>query len=306
MEVNLQIPGIENYNKDVLFLVIPTMTYSETVLVMFRSKIMDRAMRIITRGELMKVTMTWRQAHFEAVMSGSLQLPHTGSNGTGVEKVIHSSPRSDTGEVKEFFLEHVRGPACTTQKVTIPPFSTISVHGNTSVRGHCMQVHMLAEPMPGPQLPRVVVPTATYRELHPGSLRVPICLCNLDANSIEMSIKTVVSQAMPANQVPPVVLTGTSEESNSNPQKGWVLEALDLQGLRERPKSEQEQARELMLKWEHLFACSNLDLGKTALIKHKIEVTDWMPFKEHYPCIPPHMYNDVRAHIQGMLDIGAI
>ena len=31
-----------------------------------------------------------------------------------------------------------------------------------------------------------------------------------------------------------------------------------------------------------------------------------MTFKEHYRCIPPHMYNDVRAHIQKMLDISAI
>ena len=47
-------------------------------------------------------------------------------------------------------------------------------------------------------------------------------------------------------------------------------------------------------------------LGKTALIKHKIEVTDQMPFKECYQCIPPHMYDDVKAHLQEMLDIGAI
>ena len=47
---------------------------------------------MITKGELMKVTMTWRQAHFGAVMSGLLQIPHTGSNGTRVKKeVIHSS-----------------------------------------------------------------------------------------------------------------------------------------------------------------------------------------------------------------------
>ena len=31
-----------------------------------------------------------------------------------------------------------------------------------------------------------------------------------------------------------------------------------------------------------------------------------MPFKEHYRCIPPHMYNDMRAHIQKMQDIRAI
>ena len=49
-----------------------------------------------------------------------------------------------------------------------------------------------------------------------------------------------------------------------------------------------------------------LTWAKTALIKHKIEITDWMPFKEHYQHIPSHMYNDMKAHIQEMLDIGAI
>ena len=92
------------------------------------------------------------------------------------------------------------------------------------------------------------------------------------------------------------------EGSTCNPQKGWNVEALDLQGLGEWPKTEQEQARELPLEWEHLFACSNLDLGRTTLIKHQIEVMDWTPFKEHYLCTP-HMYDDVKAHLQQMLDI---
>ena len=84
-----------------------------------------------------------------------------------------------------------------------------------------MQVHMLMEPMPGPQLPAAVVQMATYGELHLGSLRVPICLCNLGAHSIEISAKTVVGQVVPANQVPLVVLlTRTSEGSDGNPQKG--------------------------------------------------------------------------------------
>ena len=33
---------------------------------------------------------------------------------------------------------------------------------------------------------------------------------------------------------------------------------------------------------------------------------DQMPFKEHYSHIPPHMYNDMKANLQEMLDIGAI
>ena len=217
-------------------------------------------------------------------MSGSLQLPCTSSNKTGVEKeVSHSSLRDDPMEVRKFCLNDVTGPVCTMQKVTIPPFSTVSVCANSSVKGHCMWVHVLMEPMPGPQLPTAVVLTATYGELYPGSSRVPNCLHNLSAQTIGIPTRAVVGQVAPANQVPPVVLlTRTSRESNSKPQKGWVLEALDLQGFKEWSNPEQKQARELLLKWEHLFVCSDLDLGRTALIKHKIEVMDWMPFKEHY------------------------
>ena len=170
-----------------------------------------------------------------------------------------------------------------------------------------MWVHILTEPVLGPQLPAAVVPTATYGELHPGSSRVQVWLHNLSTHAIDVPTKMVVGQIVPANQVPPVVhLTRTAAETNHLAQKGWVLEALDLQGLKEWPESVQKQARELLLKWEHLFAHSNLDLGKTALTKHKITLTSQMPFKEHYRCIPPHMHDDVRAHIQEMLDIGAI
>ena len=211
-----------------------------------------------------------------------------------------------TVEVQKFRLDDVKDLVCTTQKVTIPPFSTVNVWANTSVRGHCMQVHVLTEPMLGPKLPAAVVPTATYRELCPGSSRVWVCLCNLSTYAVEIPAKTVVGQVAPANQIPPVVhLTRTAKETNTQASKGWVLEALDLQGLTEWPESEQEWLGS---------CCSN---GNTCLhtvtwtwvkllIKHKIQLTDQTPFKECYRHIPAHMYDNVRAHIQEMLDISAI
>ena len=74
VEVNLQILGIGNYNEDVPLLVIPIMTYSKTVPDMVGTKIIDKALSLMTAEELAKATVTWRQAHFWAVMSGSLQL----------------------------------------------------------------------------------------------------------------------------------------------------------------------------------------------------------------------------------------
>ena len=80
---------------------------------------------------------------------------------------------------------------------------------------------------------------------------------------------------------------------------------LDLQGLGEWPKAEEEQARELLLKWEHLLTHSNLDLGRTALNKHQTEVTI-VALQGPIPMHIPHINNDVKAHLQEILDIGAI
>ena len=186
-------------------------------------------------------------------------------------------------EVQKSQLDDMKGTVCTTQKVTIQPFHTVNIKANASVKGHCMRVHVFTEPALGPQLPAAVVPIATYGELHPGSSRVPVCLHNLSAGAMEIPVKTVVGQVIPANQVPLVVHpTRTAKETTNKASKGWVLEALDLQGLKEWPESEQKWARKLLLKWEHLFVHSDLDLGKTALIKHKISFTEQMPLKEWY------------------------
>ena len=139
VKVNLQILGIRNYNEDVLLLVIPTMTYSKTVLVMVGTKVINKAMSLMTAGELAKATITWRQAHPGAVMLGLLQLSHSSSDKSEMTKgAISSSLQSDPVEVWKFQLNGVKDLVCTTQKVTILPFGTINLWANTSVKGHCM------------------------------------------------------------------------------------------------------------------------------------------------------------------------
>ena len=62
---------------------------------------------------------------------------------------------------------------------------------------------------------------------------------------MKVPAKVIVGKVAPANQVLPVVLlTETSGESAHCPQKGWILEELNPQGLEEWPEVEQEQARE--------------------------------------------------------------
>ena len=99
---------------------------------------------------------------------------------------------------------------------------------------------------------------------------------------------------------------GALGESACDPPKDWILDELSLQGLEDWPEEEQKQARKLLTTWEHLFAQSDLDLGKTSLIKHHIKLTDQMLFKEWYQWISPYMYDDLKAYLWEMLDIGTI
>ena len=50
---------------------------------MVGSKIIDHMMGMMTKGEFMRATATWKQAHFGRIVSGSLQLPHTNSKEDG-------------------------------------------------------------------------------------------------------------------------------------------------------------------------------------------------------------------------------
>ena len=54
------------------------------------------------------------------------------------------------------------------------------------------------------------------------------------------------------------------------------------------------------------FPKTDLDMGRTNLVKHHIKLRDPIPFKEAYRRISPQMYDEGKAHIQEMLDLGAI
>ena len=51
---------------------------------------------------------------------------------------------------------------------------------------------------------------------------------------------------------------------------------------------------------------NSLDLGRTDLVKHHIQLDNYTPIKDRYCRIPPHQYEEVQKHLKEMLDIGAI
>ena len=69
---------------------------------------------------------------------------------------------------------------------------------------------------------------------------------------------------------------------------------------------QRENARALLVKYSFLFAMDSMDLGKTDLVKHHIELTNYTPIKDRYRQILPQQYEEVRKHLKEILDIRAI
>ena len=113
------------------------------------------------------------------------------------------------------------------------------------------------------------------------------------------------------NSIPQDSEKGNSSEPNSENSEGkddgsWILNLIDLSGLEDWPEHLQIEAKEMLKRNAKAFSKNDLDMGRTNLVKHHIKLTDPIPFKEAYRRIPPQMYDEVKAHIQEMLDLGAI
>ena len=67
-----------------------------------------------------------------------------------------------------------------------------------------------------------------------------------------------------------------------------------------------EKAYHLLGKCSQAFAQNNLDLGGTKAVRHPIRMFDHIPSKQPHRRIPPAQYDEVRKHLQDMLDCGAI
>ena len=84
------------------------------------------------------------------------------------------------------------------------------------------------------------------------------------------------------------------------------MDQLNLEGLESWTGQQQQLAKDLLVNSADVFAKTDLDLGKCNIIKHAIKITDPQPFKEHYRRIPPHLYEEVKKHLQKMVEVGAI
>ena len=102
------------------------------------------------------------------------------------------------------------------------------------------------------------------------------------------------------------LLEKTNSYSSDPSRIDKLFKKIDLSGMEAWPKEQKDNVNQLMTEYHNLFALEDKELGKTSLVKHKIKLTDKKPFKLRHRRIPPHEYEEVKAHLEEMEEIGAI
>ena len=89
-----------------------------------------------------------------------------------------------------------------------------------------------------------------------------------------------------------------------------LLELLRKEGrldkLKERPLELALKFERMLIEHHNIFSLEPNEIGCMDVAEHVIKLLDTEPFKERFQCIAPPLVEEVREHIQEMLDAGAI
>ena len=186
-----------------------------------------------------------------------------------------------------FDLDKVGGSVKITKDVIIKPFHMVRLSAQSKVRHHHKNVDILTDDRAEneQELPNLAV-VPCYGVLKKGSDQVPVVLKNLTCKSITLQKGRAVAEVGPANAIPHMLAPKENElqkefhQETEEERVQKLFQVLDLKGLESWPEREQAKAKELIKKYQDIFALKDTELGHTTLIKHEIKLLDDKPFKE--------------------------
>ena len=340
VECKLKIPQIKKFDLDVLMLVIDDSPYAMRVPIQIGTLHIDMALDLATEEERKKLNHQWKRAE----LASSLRMKSANANVedsadfknvfdldnvTGlvqITKDLQLQPFENVtisgllkGPVKcsayfkrvnvvlEPMEQHKEGegPYC-----AVPAYTFLKPGSN---RVEVMLKNITAQSITiklGEKVARIEPANAVPHMLAPKPQEGVVPIVNKSAEA-GLEAGTQGSGLNPQPQ-------GSKKEPNKNKaevdrtplsaeQIETLLTKIDFgEGTKEWTQEQKERARALLTKYSFLFAMDSMDLGKTDLVKHHIELTNYTPIRVRYRRIPPQQYDEVRKHLKEMLDIGAI
>ena len=161
-------------------------------------------------------------------------------------------------------------------------------------------------------LPQGLHVRPSYGIYNCGSRKTDVQLYNTKDHPIILKKGMPVARMVAANEVPQTVVTdGTVGALRTH---RWAKEGRTGLSIEERRKvsdlkswteENKEKALNLLTEYHDIFTLEDGEMGCTAAAEFKIEVTNPRPFKERPQNIPSGLLDEVKEHLDHMLNVGA-
>ena len=316
-EANLKLPTANNYSSDQLFLVVEQHSlFGEQVPIQVGTNFQDEILVALPLQDLVGLVDEVKRGIVCRVVSQATQLTVA-----EIRKEIDKELEKAKEEV-EWDLESLKGKIKLTKAVTVPAKGELQITGVTMVKGYTKRCHIIVESY-GEKQGRYKV-TPVYTDLKPGSSKVKIPMTNVSNKLVQLPAKMVIGVISAANVVPAMIAPKTMLEKDwdqtpsqsPEPERQkveelvkrgkLVVKQIDLSSIQNWNKSLQQQVNELLMEFQDIFALSDLELGKTNLVKHHIPLTNPVPFKDRHARIPPSQFEPLRKLLKNIEEVGAV
>ena len=142
---------------------------------------------------------------------------------------------------------------------------------------------------------------------HPKDNTVPICLVNPSPTTVTLYKNTSVGtfSELEGDILDPVECNHLAPAVTRNKMKPKVFSKFDLDSL-DLTSGQRTKVSMLLDEYADMFSSGPADLGRTGMVKHRIDTGDSPPIKQAQRRVPLHQQEVVRQHVEEMLHYGVV
>ena len=311
-----QIEGIPSYNEEQVALVVDDSSYfAWKVPVILGTLTLHRVVKCMKESEMESAPPEWNNVRLGYEIHNRLYSHRANYK---PDRPFPTNTNEDPTDLDE--LVRLTNP------VIVPVFGSCIVKGRTTktmmtdIKLNVMTQAPYAEDEAN--LPIGLYVMRNRVEMNPGSRTVHLVLRNGTSRPIKMSAGRKVGRVVAVNIVPkaeasPKLLRQLGMEDRAKEPKMTIperqaelIKILEKDGgldmLKDWPEDDARRARRLLMEYHDVFSLDKNEMGCTDATEHVIKLTKSEPFKERFRRIAPPLVEEVREHIQEMLDGGAI
>ena len=166
------------------------------------------------------------------------------------------------------------------------------VHIDVPIPQQAAAVHAL-----GPYIDRTVTVITSFVGVENGNEVVSFQVCNHGTKPVTLQKKTAVGELMQVHVVDVTTLENLAAKDESFLTNFSLDHINSVVGQR---------GKDFLLESAPDFTKHNLDLGRTSVCRHGMNMIDPVTWKDKTWQIPPSMYDEVKQHLRQMIDLGVM